>query len=140
MTAFSILVVDDNEADRYLLRRKLRSTGMISKIFEADDGQTALELFSNYKENVARDPDEFPPELILLDINMPLVGGLEFLEKFNTLRQELECSSTVVMMYSSSERPEDREQAFFYEFVKGFITKGTYSSDELADKISSVLT
>ena len=65
-----VLVVDDSAAIRKILQRVLRQTGMaIRTIHEAGDGQEALEVMNAHKV-----------DLVLTDINMPKMDGLQFLE------------------------------------------------------------
>src|SRR5580693_774889 len=65
-----VLVVDDSAAIRKILQRVLRQTGMaIRNIFEAGDGQEALDVLK-----------QRPVQLVLTDINMPKMDGLQFLK------------------------------------------------------------
>ena len=73
--------------------------------------------------------------MIFLDINMPNIGGFEFLVKFAELRNRLALKSCVIMMYSSSERPEDKEKASSFDFVKDYLVKGEMDIEDLKDKI-----
>ena len=139
MPGLTILIVDDSEPDRYLIKRSLRSSERITRVIEADDGRTALDLLSPSEDGSAPDFAGFPPALILLDINMPRVGGLEFLELFQELRKEQDLSSVVVMMYSSSEHEDDKKTAFSYDFVKDYVTKGSHTPQELESKILDAL-
>ena len=51
MTQYSIMIIDDSEADRYLLKRMLKKIGIAAEdIFEADNGQTALNFLLNLVE------------------------------------------------------------------------------------------
>src|SRR5207237_6713787 len=64
-----VLVIDDSAAIRKILQRVLRQTGMaIGAIHEAGDGQEALEVLKSHR-----------PALVLTDINMPKMDGLQFL-------------------------------------------------------------
>jgi CheY-like chemotaxis protein len=139
MKTLSILLVDDNEADRYLFRRQLKGTGLSYKLFEEEDGQYALEFFQNYEENKSKFPEEYPPLLVFLDINMPLLDGLGFLEQFSRVRAGLPNASTVVLMLTSSLSESDRQTAESYHFVKGYMEKGHFSIDELKQEIEQVL-
>jgi two-component system chemotaxis response regulator CheY len=70
----SVLVVDDSVAIRKILQRALRQTGIvIQTIFEAGDGQEALNLLETEKV-----------DLIFSDINMPKMNGLQLLESLKT--------------------------------------------------------
>ncbi|MFK8051537.1 MAG: response regulator [Woeseiaceae bacterium] len=139
MNPLTVLIVDDEELDRYLLTRDLAKTGFDAKIFECGDGEEALKFLTDYDENKQKHGDDFPPVLIFLDINMPRVNGFEFLTQFNDLRaQQNDYQSCVVMMFSSSERPEEHERALAHDFVVDFIIKGKTSSIELKEKIEKL--
>lgn len=60
------------------------------------------------------------PDLILLDLNMPLMDGWEFLEAFGTLELH---QQVCVFVLTSSIHPEDIEKATHYEVVKGYFSK-----------------
>ena len=136
MDEFSVLIVDDNEGDRYIINRHLKETKLpICKIFEEQDGESALDFFLNFEDNIQSFPNGFPPTLVFLDINMPLLDGHGFLKKFSELRERKEYKSIVIMMFSSSERDEDKEHAMGYHFVKEYLVKGSYTSADLKEKI-----
>ena len=137
--AVAILIVDDNETDRYLLTRQIRKTELVDKIFEVRDGDEALEFFIDHEEKRAEYPEEFPPLLVFLDVNMPRVDGFEFLEAFEKIREQNGLESVVMMMFSTSERKEDVERALTFEFVSDYLVKGRYGSDDLASRIRALL-
>ena len=58
-----ILIVDDNEVDRYILKRLIKEAKLELTIFEKKDGQEALEFLENYEANRKEYPDGFPPIL-----------------------------------------------------------------------------
>ena len=133
-----ILIVDDDEVDRYVLKRLVKASGLDLTIFEKMDGKEALDFFEDYEENKRKHPESYPPILIFLDINMPRVNGIEFLEKFSHLRKMIEIDSCVIIMFSSSEREEDKKKIMAYDFVKDYVVKGTLTAEELKEKILSV--
>ena len=135
----SVMIIDDNEVDRYLLTRHLKKTGIVGKIFEADDGTSALEMFNHYQNNKQEKPIEFPPTVLFLDVNMPLMDGFEFLDKFADIWQSINNQSIVVMMFTSSDNDEEKQRAFSYPFVKGFISKSHLDSTILREKIESIV-
>ncbi|WP_076926076.1 response regulator [Pseudoalteromonas sp. EB27] len=134
-----ILIVDDNEVDRYILKRLIKEAKLELTIFEKKDGQEALEFLENYESNRIKYPDGFPPILIFLDINMPKVNGIQFLEEFSKLRKMIEISSCVVMMFSSSEREEEKKIIMSHDFVKGYLVKGSFQAAELKEKVLTVI-
>lgn len=117
----SILVVDDNEADLYIAERVLKRSGRYTHILTARDAAETLERFRRYEEESARYPGVFPPLLMLLDINMPRLGGFEFLEELSTL--ELPEMPTVIVMLTSSDSDADQARARKFDAVQDFITK-----------------
>lgn len=125
MNKVSVMVIDDEETDRYLLKRILSKSENIGHIFEAENGEEAFEFFQQASESSFR---RFPPALIFLDINMPLMNGFEFLEHFSKLRNQNETyKNCIFTMFTSSEREEDKEKVAEYDFVKGFISKGNFN-------------
>lgn len=138
MKKIAVLIVDDNEDDRYLLKRELSKTNLNIEVFEESDGEDALTFFE--KNNTMREkyPGIYPPLVIFLDINMPIVDGFSFLEAFTVLREKLNLYSSVVMMFSSSARPSDVEKALSYDFVSDYLTKGAFDIDALASKIKTL--
>ena len=132
------LIVDDNEVDRYLLKRWLKACSFEAVVSEAVNGENAIEYFHRHQETPT---DGYPPAIIFLDINMPRVNGFEFLEEFARIREQQNLSSTVVVMFSSSPRQDDKDQAFAFDFVDRFLVKGEFTTQDIEqivlDKFSS---
>jgi CheY-like chemotaxis protein len=132
----SVMIVDDSEEDRYILKRTLGKIDREFEIFEVSDGAEALSFLKNHKENKAKYPDGFPPLFIFLDVNMPMVNGFEFLEKYKEVRQMDHLDISVVVMFTSSKREEDVQRAQHYEFVGGYLVKEDLSVDAIKAKLS----
>ncbi|OCQ23556.1 hypothetical protein A7985_06335 [Pseudoalteromonas luteoviolacea] len=124
MKDYTIMMIDDDEVDRYLLKRALKKVDFAGHIFEADNGQVAIEFLSNYEHNAKLFPGKFPPVIIFLDINMPLMDGFEFLEAFVKLRATTRVlENSILTLYTSSKCAEDRHRVKGYDFVKGYLVK-----------------
>lgn len=139
MKSINVLIVDDSELDRYILRRQLTALG-VENIVEKNDGSTALAYLEDYDRNYRLFPGKFPPLIIFLDINMPNVDGFDFLEAFAKIRMQFDLRSCVVAMYSSSERSEDKERAMKYEFVSRYLVKGDMTELFLDETIQALVT
>lgn len=112
----TIFVVDDEENWSYLTKRTLQKSGVGKHIITASNG---LEAINELQARVAN--QESMPELIFLDIKMPVMDGFEFLEEISR-SAVLNFDQTKVYIYSSSFHPKDRERASHYP-ISGFITK-----------------
>jgi len=110
------MIVDDSDSDQFLARARLLQFDPEMEIVQAYDGQEALEKLE--------DPD-VNPDVILLDINMPRMNGLEFLEQYS----QRENQTTVVAMLTSSDQPSDKEAALSYGCVKDYFVKLFDESD-----------
>lgn len=139
MSDYSILVVDDSEADRYILKRAFGKINIIDRVFEAENGQDALDFLKSYEAQEIELGKKILPLVVFLDINMPRLSGFEFLEEFVKLKKsKKEYESCVFIMFSSSDNDEDKSKAMSYDFVKDFIIKGNYTPEILKKKLDSL--
>lgn len=117
------MIVDDSEADRYILKRYLARARLAHKILEFESGQEALEYL------VSQAPDDAQRErsriLVLLDINMPRMDGFEFLEELSRSVAEgrIPERRAAVAMLTSSTRDLDRDRAFSFGSVFDYLIK-----------------
>jgi two-component system phosphate regulon response regulator PhoB len=95
-TMSAVLLVEDDPDIRHLVSYKLTRSGL--DVVEAADGRTALDL-------ARRDP----PDLIILDVRMPGMSGLEVCRE---LRAGPRTARLPIIMLTASAHPQDREQAF----------------------------
>ncbi|MEO0422416.1 MAG: response regulator [Pseudomonadota bacterium] len=138
MTKVPVLIVDDDQIDRYLLKRELESLASVDlAIHEAKNGADAVVFFEQYEENKRKFGDDFPPLKIFLDINMPLLDGFGFLEAFTELRTRHDLGATTVMMITTSGHQRDMLRSKAYDFVGGYLMKGDYSIQELEAAVTA---
>lgn len=99
-----VLLVEDNHDDAELTIRELKKNGMANNLFHVKDGEEALEfIFATGRYATTRDIMH-PPKLILLDIQMPKVNGIEVLEKIKSDDRTL--TTPIVILTSSKEDPD----------------------------------
>jgi CheY-like chemotaxis protein len=130
----SVLIIDDSEIERYILSHQLKKIG-VSEIMQQTNGTSGLEFLKNYLHNLQQYGASFPPAIIILDVNMPIMGGFEFLQKFAELKTQVDLDICQILMYSGSDDPQEKARALQYDFVKGFLIKGESSMEELKIEI-----
>ncbi len=116
--ALNILLVEDDEVDVMNVRRAFDRNQMTNTLFVAGNGLEALEMLRS---------NRIPRErrLILLDLNMPKMNGIEFLE---ALRADPELSITPVVVLTTSNDDQDKLDAYNFN-VAGYLLKPvTFSS------------
>ncbi|MEM7027409.1 MAG: response regulator [Pseudomonadota bacterium] len=140
MNNYTAYIIDDNYNDRYLLRRDLDNMEFFSLIFEAENGQDAMDFLLSYEQNKYKYAKRFPPIFIFLDINMPIVNGFDFLNAFDALQKKDDRYQNIMfMMFTSSSLDEEIEKSFSYNFVKEYLVKGEIDMGELKEKITHYL-
>mgnify|MGYP001817308071 FL=1 len=125
-----ILLVEDDRVDIMTVQRALKKIDVSNPLFIARTGVEALEMLRG--DGVPKiDP---PPSLILLDLNLPKMGGIEFLKE---MRADPVLQALQVIVLTSSNEPGDRAAAFKYE-VDDYIVK-PHSFSEFTNAISIIL-
>ena len=105
-----VLLVEDDEVANYITEIALKRCG-IKDVHVSFNGLDALDVLENEK---------IEPDIILLDLNMPMIGGLEFLQK----SYEMEIGQKArIFILTSSIRPEDKTKASEFENVEGYLEK-----------------
>jgi len=113
----SILLIDDDDATNYLHKFYINEWNITEKVYVAINGKEAIDFL---KSNT--DFHQEKPSLILLDINMPVMNGFEFLEEYAKLEDSMK-ASTVVVMLTTSLHPRDVERADSIPDLKAYINK-----------------
>jgi two-component system response regulator len=103
-----ILMVDDNEDDIDLALRALRETGVTEEVFVCRDGEEALDYLFSRGRFSGKPPGELP-RLVLLDLKLPKINGLEVLKE---IRGSSILATLPVVMLTSSSRRSDLESAY----------------------------
>lgn len=112
-----ILLVEDNPLDAELTRRALTKSGVVNKLLRLEDGQQALDYL--FRRGAYTERDDSLPRLILLDLKMPRVDGLEVLR---AIRAEKRTKGLPVVIMTSSE--EERDITESYDLgINGYVVK-----------------
>ena len=94
-----LMLVDDDDGHRLLIRENLRAGGIVNEVLEMADGQQALDYLTRRGQH--QDPTKSPrPGLILLDIKMPKIDGFSLLEK---IKADPELRLIPVLMLTSTD-------------------------------------
>lgn len=99
-----ILLVEDNQDDAELTMRELKRNHLANNLFHVKDGEEAINFIFAQNEYEKSREISCAPKVILLDINMPKVNGIEVLEKLKS--DERTNAIPVVILTSSKESPD----------------------------------
>jgi CheY-like chemotaxis protein len=113
-----IFLIDDDSLVNFLNQEIIKDSYPDLKVRSFESATDALE---DIKENIKTSHFSLP-QLILLDINMPVMDGWEFLDEFNQLPKNL-TKDCKVIMHTSSIDPRDIEKAKTYPAVIDYVTK-----------------
>jgi CheY-like chemotaxis protein len=114
----NILLVEDDEVDVMNVKRAFQKAHITNPLFVAGNGLEALEMLRG---------DEMPKQrrLVLLDLNMPRMNGIEFLRE---LRKDPELSATAVVVLTTSTMDRDKFEAYNLN-IAGYLVKPVTFSD-----------
>lgn len=120
----TILIVEDNELDAEKIVRSMRRLKMTNDVVRATNGEEALGVLRGTNGQTKL----VPPYIILLDINMPKMNGLEFLQ---ALRADDALDRSPVFMLTTSDSQKDIDAAYQYN-VCGYVVKPVKSEQMTA--------
>ncbi|MCJ8279817.1 MAG: response regulator [Rivularia sp. ALOHA_DT_140] len=113
----NILLVEDDEVDIMNVQRAFKKVNILNPLFIANNGLEALRMLRGTKDDSATIPHE--RRLILLDLNMPKMGGIEFLQN---LRNDYKLKSIPVVVLTTSKQDRDLVEAYNLN-VAGYLLK-----------------
>ncbi len=116
-----LLCIDDDKTTLMLIKMVTEKASFAKDVITALNGREGLEYYHNLLKE-PQDKREDYPQLIFLDLNMPVMNGWEFLDEFveNIYPQ---FPDTKVVILSSSANPVDKEKAKQYPIIIGYISK-----------------
>jgi CheY-like chemotaxis protein len=110
----TVLVVDDNDADLLYVRIVLEAAGIAERVLCFGTAQEALAHLAG--------TEGAQSDLVLLDLNMPEMGGFGFLDAYGLLLRSGPARAGVVVLTSSPD-PADRRRAMTHACVRGYLVK-----------------
>jgi len=116
----TVMLIDDNEIDNLINQKMIEAAAISDKIYTHTGAKSGLEFLRNMEKlDLA---EKILPDLIFLDIDMPLMDGFQFLDEFDKLGPMVKKKCKVIML-TSSINPQDYNRAKKYSTIKLFLNK-----------------
>ncbi len=125
-----ILCVDDDPIALLIIKRVIKKYSFAEKVECANDGQQAIDYLKMHSQKTG-DTESSVPDLVLLDLNMPVMNGWEFLNEYKESISK-KIPELKIAILSSSIDPNDKERSGKYPNVLGFYSK-PLSREDLED-------
>lgn len=127
----TVAIIDDDPVYQTITHKRLTRRELAGNVLIFCDGQEAIEFF-----RLRGSDPQLLPDLILLDLNMPIMDGWDFLDEYRTLLPQLK-KKVAICVVTSSISPEDSERALNSQGVIAFISKPV-SDEELVHLFHSM--
>jgi CheY-like chemotaxis protein len=117
MSKKMVMLVDDNDTDNFINRTIIEHAGISELIIVKNSGKGALDYFQEHMNDLSKLPD-----LLFLDINMPIVDGFTFLYEYDDYPASVKNKCHIIIL-SSSDNDNDISRIRNDVNVKDYITK-----------------
>ncbi len=111
----TICIIDDEEIFQFIVKTIIENLNSGINVLSYKNGEEALGALKQLSH------DELP-DIILLDINMPVMGGWQFLDEFVKIKADID-KKIAIYILSSSNAPGDKIRSKIYEDIAGYINK-----------------
>ncbi len=118
----AVFCIDDDLITLALCEMVIKKASFAEDVVTAKNGKEGLNYFSSLFSRANTSIPDVPPQLIFLDLNMPVMNGWDFLEEY-LMKYSDRLPDTKVVIVSSTVNPEDFSRANRYELVIDFINK-----------------
>jgi CheY-like chemotaxis protein len=117
----AVMLIDDNEIDNLINQKMIEAANISEHIYTHSGAKSAIEFLRNI-EKLGKEAEHVLPDVIFLDIDMPLMDGFQFLDEFDKLTEVTKDKCSIVML-TSSINPQDVNKSHKYSCVKQYINK-----------------
>ncbi len=116
-----VLLIDDDFATNFINKTIINKEGVAEHIQVVLNGKEALDYITN--QGKFESEESFPkPQLVFLDINMPVMDGWEFIQEYQKLSPEIK-ENIIIVMLTSSLNPDDKSKADTFAEIADFRNK-----------------
>ena len=117
----TVMLIDDNEIDNFINQKMIEGCNFAEQIYIHTSSRSALEILNNFARADSI-PEKLIPDIVFLDINMPIMDGFQFVEEFRKMPSRIKEQCRIVMLTTSID-PSDKERCDEDNLIEKFISK-----------------
>jgi len=117
----TVMLIDDSEIDNFINQKMMQGHAFCERIYVHTNSKSALEFIKSLK-TTGLELQELLPQIIFLDINMPIMDGFQFIDEFEKIGKEVTSNCKIIML-TSSINPADIEKSKQNPSIHRYINK-----------------
>ena len=119
----TVLLLDDSEIDNFINLKIVEGCNFSERVYMFTNAKGAIEFLKNLERDKSLNP-VLVPQLIFVDLNMPIMDGFQFIEEYEKLSEKVKRQGALIIL-TSSDNPRDNESAPFMKnkYIRKFISK-----------------